>query len=478
MKINSIRVKIVSLIIFVLLLIVTASLSFSLYIQRDNLISATQRTLFTNTEILNRTIRNIMVSGEAPIAVNTMKSLAEIEEFQEIRIYRVDGSNAFNDYATLNFVNNYQKKIVFPKTPRLERNIFDNPNFQKVLETSSPLEFSDLEKNQRIEYFYPILNNDVRCRACHGDPSTGEADYIRGVAHFTIPVDRTLNQINKATLILTLVFAGIGILFTILLVFFMRRLIISPLNRIGGAVTALGNGDLDARVQIKNRDELGDLAAKINDMIKGLKERFHLSKYVSRSTENLIVSGGGRAEDGVTQKRIVVLFSDVRGFTSFTESRPPETVINVLNEILQAQTEIVEKCGGDIDKFVGDELMAVFTDEYTAVRCAVDLVKAVYAINKKQGNGLYIGVGINAGEVIAGNIGSTNRLEYAVIGDPINLASRLCSLARKNMILISEAINEKVKDRVETSLIANQKIKGKAEAVNFYAVKAIKVVSP
>ena len=108
----------------------------------------------------------------------------------------------------------------------------------------------------------------------------------------------------------------------------------------------------------------------------------------------------------------------------------------------------------------------------------VDMVKAVYAIDKKHGNGLYIGVGINAGEVIAGNIGSRNRLEYAVIGDPINLASRLCGLAKRNMILISEAVNQKVTERVATTLIANQKIKGKAEAVNFYAVKAIKTGSP
>jgi adenylate cyclase len=473
MKLNSIRVKIISLIFLVLLLIVAVSLYISVDNQRRNLLEATQRTLFTNTELLNRVIRNIMINGEAPIAVNTMSSLAEIPEFQEIRIYRVDGSNAFNDYATLDFVNRYQNKITFSKTPRLEKNIFNDANFQKVLGTSSPLEYRDLDKQKHIEYFYPILNNDNRCKACHGDPATGQVAFVRGVAHFTISVERTLDQINAATLSLTLLFAALGIGFTVILIFFMRGLIIRPLQRIGGAVTAIGEGNLEARVQIKNRDELGDLASKINDMIKGLNERFHLSKYVSRSTENLIVSGGTSGAQS-EKKRITVLFSDIRGFTSYTEAQEPETVISELNAILEAQAEIVEKYGGDIDKFVGDELMAVFEDEFTAVRCAVDLVKAVYTLNKKRNTELFIGVGINCGDVIAGNIGSTNRLEYAVIGDAVNLASRLCGLAKRNMILISEAVYKNVENRVEVQLVANQKIKGKAEAVNVYAVKAVK----
>lgn len=476
MKINSIRVKIVSLISLVLLLIMAVSLYVSVTTQRNNLLDATQSTLFTNTDMLNRVIRNIMINGEAPIAVDTMKSLSEIPQFQEIRIYRVDGTNAFNDYATLDFVNRYQSRIIFSKTPRLTKNIFNDPNFQKVLETSSPLENRDLEKEKRIEYFYPILNNDNRCKACHGDPASGDVSFVRGVAHFTISVKNTIDQINRTTLLFSLFFAGIAVGFAVILIIFMRGLILRPLERIGAAVTSIGEGDLEARVQIKNKDELGILAAKINGMIKGLNERFHLSKYVSRTTENLIVRGG-TSDVQSEKKRITVLFSDIRGFTSYTEAQEPETVIRELNSILEAQAEIVEQYGGDIDKFVGDELMAVFPDEFAAVRCAVDLIKAVYALNKQRNTELYIGVGINCGDVIAGNIGSANRLEYAVIGDTVNLASRLCGLAKRNMILLSEAVYENVKDRVEARLVANQKIKGKAEAVNVYAVKAVKAQS-
>jgi adenylate cyclase len=472
-RFNSVRVKVISLIFFALLLIVAASLVFSVNSQRSNLLSATGRTLLTNTEMLNRVIRNIMVKGEAPIAVDTMTSLAQIQEFSEIRIYRTDGSNAFSDYATIDFVNGYQRNILFPKTPRVEKSMTQDPSFRLVLETNAPVEHRDFGEGKSVEYFFPILNNDDRCKACHGNPKDGVVPFIRGIAHFKISVDETFRQIDRATLFLSVFFVAIGIVFAVALVFFMRGLIITPLNKIGAAVRDIGEGRLDARVEIKSKDELGDLAAKINDMIKGLNERFHLSKYVSRSTEDHVIRGE-RSMDGGERRRITVLFSDIRGFTSFAENAEPEIVIRALNEVLESQAEIVEKHGGDIDKYIGDELMARFDDEFEAVKCAVELVRSVKARNEARKDGLLIGVGINSGVVVAGNIGSRNRMEYAVIGDAINLASRLCGIAKPNMVLISASVQESVRERVETVLIHDLKIKGKAEPVDAYAVKALK----
>jgi class 3 adenylate cyclase len=470
MKLNSIRIKIISLIFFVLLLIVAASLLTSASSQRSNLLAATERTLITNMEILNRVIRNIMVKGEAPIAVDTMASLGQIQEFRDIRIFRIDGTNAFNDYTTVDFVNKYQSQVIFPRTARLEKAEISDEAFARVLSTNAPVQARDLGKQKSIEYYYPILNNDDRCKACHGDPAAG-FPFIRGVAHFKISIDQTYAQIDRATLFLTAFFVAIGVIFAVVLFFFMRGLIISPLNKIGSTVRAIGQGRLDARAEIKSKDELGDLAAKINDMIKGLNERFHLTKYVSRSTEDLVVRGGEAVAGG--KLRIAVLFSDIRGFTAYSESRQPEEVIRDLNAVLEIQAEIVVRYGGDIDKFVGDELMARFEDEYAAVCCAVDLVKAVIALDRERRTGLRIGVGVNSGPVIAGNIGSQSRMEYAVIGDTVNLASRLSGLAKKNMVLISSGVNAAIAGRAETVLIAGRRIKGKAEAVDVYAVKSV-----
>jgi adenylate cyclase len=166
-------------------------------------------------------------------------------------------------------------------------------------------------------------------------------------------------------------------------------------------------------------------------------ERLELSKYVSRSTDELVTRGG---HQGIGEKKsITVLFSDIRNFTAFSDKNDPETVITELNKILQAQADIVVSNGGDIDKFVGDEVMAIFDNPYNAVKSAYQMIKAIVNLNRENSTSLYIGIGINSGEVLAGNIGSNDRREYAVIGDTVNVASRLCNLAKPNMILIFRA---------------------------------------
>jgi len=469
MRIASVRFKVIALILSALALIVAISLYASVASQRANLEQATQTTLFTNAEILNRSLRGLMVKGEAPIAVDTMRSLSDIEEFDGLGVYRTDGSIAFNDYATIESVNRYQSRFIFERTARIEKEEIGGKAFKEAIRTNAPVRVDDFRDRMTVEYYYPILNNEASCKSCHGDPKLG-ADFIRGVAYFGVSVKGTIERIGRATLFLTAIFAGVGLVFAAALVVLMRRLILSPLSAIGAAVGEIGAGNLDARVTLERRDELGDLAAKINDMIKGLNERFHLSRYVSKSTDRL-VSSGAAGGDGVERSRMTVLFADIRGFTSYSERTEAETVIKSLNEILEAEAECVERRGGDVDKYVGDELMARFEDERSAVLCAIDIVRAVRRREAERGDGLLVGVGINAGDVVAGNIGSASRREYAVIGDVVNLAARLCGIAKKNMILVSEAVHASVRADFETVRIPPVRVKGKAEPVDCWAVK-------
>ena len=466
MKINSIEIKIMSLIIFIFIVIILVALYITVNTQKNNLISATQKTLSINTEILNHVIRNIMLNGEAPIAVNTMSSLREIEDFKEISIFRVDGTNAFNDYKTIDQVNNFQNKVMFVQTPRVEKNILKNINFQKVLDSKTPVTV-ELTDKQEMEYFFPILNY-TECRACHGD-----SDFVRGVAHFNVSIKGIYKQIDQARTLMTLFFIIIGVVFAIILIYFMRSMIIKPILIIGDTVKEVGNGNFEVKVVIKNKDELGDLSNKINDMIRGVKERFKLSKYISKSTEDLIKKDHGYDSEGI-KKQITVLFADIRGFTAYSSTRTPSEVVKNLNTILQVEADVVEEFGGDIDKFVGDELMATFEDELTAVRCSTEIIKKVIEINKNNNTELFVGIGINSGEVIAAHIGSKNRTEFAVIGDAVNFASRLCSIAKQNMILLSENVNNNLKNKIETIEVSDQKIKGIAEPVSIYILKSIK----
>lgn len=465
MKNISIQIKIVSIIIFILLLITAIALYISIDRQKEQLFEAKKTTLLLNTEQLNETIKSIMTVGEAPIAVVTMKNLQNIGDFKEISIYRTDGSIAFNDYKTLDFVNKYQNVIMFPKTDRVKKISIDNENFRYVLDNEKPIDH-EIKETQDMEYFYPIRNIDI-CQKCHGDPT--ETGSLRGIAHFKISISDIYKQINSSRLFLIILFIVLTIILAAFIIFFIQIVIIRPLFKIGKTVTDFGEGNLDLNVDIYSGDELGKLAEKINIMFQGVRERIKLSKYVSKSTDEIIKKGEAETE----KKLITVLFSDIRGFTSYSEKHKPEEVIENLNRILQVQADTVEKYGGDIDKFVGDELMAVFMDEYTATKSAYEMIYKVNYLNNEYNTDLHVGIGINTGEVIAGNIGSKNRLEYAVIGDTVNLASRLCGIAKENMMLISEKTYEKIKDKIKAKLISGQKIKGKTESINFYVVQSL-----
>ena len=235
MKLNSIQIKIVSIIILVLFISVSASLILSLRNQKENLLSATQRTLSVNTQMLNTVIRNIMLSGEAPIARNTMNSLSMIQEFEEVAIYRTDGTAAFNDYSTIDYVNNYQDRVMFERTERNIKTMIDNPSFEKVLRTSTPLQVELLDSRE-MEYYFPILNFG-ECRTCHG--GTG---FIRGVAHFRVSLEGIYRQIGQARRNLTIFFVISGVVIALILILMMKRIIINPIFTIGETVKSVETG--------------------------------------------------------------------------------------------------------------------------------------------------------------------------------------------------------------------------------------------
>jgi adenylate cyclase len=206
------------------------------------------------------------------------------------------------------------------------------------------------------------------------------------------------------------------------------------------------------------------------------------SKYLSSNVVEELI----KSEDiklGGERKEITVLFSDIRDFTSMSEKLTPEEVVSMLNEYLSEMTDIIFANKGTLDKFIGDAVMAVFGSPIfladhaqRAVRTAVMMIKRLNELNEKwvkEGKRtLKIGIGINSGEVIAGNMGSLKRMEYTVIGDNVNLASRLESMNKElgTEILISENTYKEVKDIVKVRKFENIKIRGKEESITVYEV--------
>lgn len=184
------------------------------------------------------------------------------------------------------------------------------------------------------------------------------------------------------------------------------------------------------------------------------------------------------------RRHIAVLFVDIRGFTTISESLEPEQVVEILNEYLSLVASAIQHWGGTLDKFIGDAAMAFFNapndqDDYIfhAVCAAYEISKSADYLREKYevryGKPVTFGIGINCGEAIVGNIGSRYRKDYTAIGDTVNTASRLESSAKAGQILISEAVCNAVADRIDTTYIGSLSLKGKTKTVETYQVDCI-----
>jgi adenylate cyclase len=187
---------------------------------------------------------------------------------------------------------------------------------------------------------------------------------------------------------------------------------------------------------------------------------------------------------GGERRPITILFSDIRGFTSMAESMGPDAIAQLLTEYFSEMVEIIFEHGGTLDKFVGDAIMALWgapiahaDDPDRALRAALAMQRGVARLNEQWlSDGrpeIGVGIGINYGEVFAGNIGSHRRLEYTVIGDAVNVANRLCSEAGPGEILVSEAVCEVVKDHADYEYLTAMALRGKTRSVQVYRVKGV-----
>lgn len=257
----------------------------------------------------------------------------------------------------------------------------------------------------------------------------------------TVPKSQELKILETIRGSLLLV-AGVSLLFTLILAVALGRFFSRPVLALAGAMSKVQQGDLNVSVKPASQDEIGQLAQAFNDMIVGLRERFQLARYVGSHTLDMIRQAAGGAMQvslGGSRQELAVLFSDLRGFTSYSENRPPEAVIEMLNRYLGFQAELVTKHGGSVDKFVGDEMVALFSGAdalQRALHCAIDIQRTAQEIQKKDESPVSIGIGVNYGSMVLGNMGAQDRMDYTVIGSSVNLCARLCASAKPGQILI------------------------------------------
>ena len=226
------------------------------------------------------------------------------------------------------------------------------------------------------------------------------------------------------------------------------------------------------------------LVIAIEDISDVNKVKNTFKRYVSKQVVDEILDNDAKLNLGGEEREATILFTDIRGFTSMSEKMDPKTVVSTLNEYFSEMIDIVFKHNGTLDKIIGDELMIVYgaplsskDDTLRAVKTAIEMQLCIKEMNKKRKKKneaeILVGAGINRGNVVSGNIGSRDMMDYTVIGDTVNLGSRLCSAASPGEILVSKSVYNGLKNDFSFNKLDPIRVKGKAEKVNIYSIKNI-----
>jgi class 3 adenylate cyclase len=284
--------------------------------------------------------------------------------------------------------------------------------------------------------------------------------------------------------------AAIAMLLGVFFGSFFARPIANPLVGLASAAESVADGNLDhANSMLSNNeragatDEIGKLERSFMRMVRGLKERLAMSTFLSQATYQHICSDAldGAGANVAVRTSLAVMFSDIRGFTKFSETESPETVIALLNEVLSIQAKIVERRGGDINKFIGDAVFAWFAGDDRCKRAIAASTEMIAALDARFAGrpGTQVGVGIHLGELVVGSVGSQDRKDYTAIGSVVNKAARLCSHAKEGQVLVSAEVAVELNDPSALTALQPILLKGIAEPVHiFQANRAVTTGAP
>lgn len=428
-----------------------------------------QREIELRGQSIARTIAQISVD---PLAIKDDLYLAQ---FMKNAVMTEDILYALiiDRTSTIRAHNDMEKWWQQPYQPPPGLRTLDNDSLlSQVYRTSDGAEVADIG--------VPILSGETRIGELHVGVS-------RQRLKETLSLTRTIVMVIGLGTLLIGVFGAS----------FLSHFITGPIKGLVEGVKAVAKGNLNYFIKTKSRDEIGTLTSAFNSMVESLREKEVIKdafrRYVSKQVAEEILKEPEKYMSGLKgeKRKVAVLFADVRGFTPMTERLPAEEVVSILNLYLSKMTDVVFRHSGTLDKFIGDCLMAVFgapldlkDSVKRAVMTSIEIQQEVDKINLKRleqkKDPIYIGIGVNVGLAIAGNIGSHERMDYTVIGDSVNLASRLQSYANeKNIpIIISDEIYEATKDHIVAEELPLIKVKGKEKLVKAYQLKSVKGAKP
>jgi serine/threonine-protein kinase len=269
---------------------------------------------------------------------------------------------------------------------------------------------------------------------------------------------------------------GVGMLtlgLAILASFIVSRGIARPIKKLVTVTDRIREGDYRSEVEVESEDEIGALAASFRALVGELREKELMEKYISRSAAEMIQKTA-RPESALSRREpVTVLFSDLRAFASFAEPVKPRAVLSRVNHSLEKEAELVDRYGGQVDKFVGDRMMAFFKGPemvWSAVRCANAIRQYLGEEPGEDVSPFLPSIGMATGDVMFGSVGTSERLDFTLLGPAVHVAARLCDEARPGNILLSDDTYQVVRDRVSAELLSTLSVPGVASPVVVYLV--------
>jgi class 3 adenylate cyclase len=280
------------------------------------------------------------------------------------------------------------------------------------------------------------------------------------------------------------------------------RMILTGFSDVEAIIGAINSGrvfryitkpwdETELRMTLENARQLSELSKDNKLLLVQLQKKVEeqektLRLFMKYVPEQVVEKTLNSSEDSIFDgelRSIAILFCDIRGFTPMSEQLPPKEVVSFLNDYYAIMTETIKRHNGTVIQYVGDEIFAAFgapvatvDSEKDAVFCALEMMRKLEVLNQKYktriGKETLVGIGINAGEVIAGNLGSEHRIDYALTGDTVNTGKRIETITRDfpNSILISETVYQKIKELVATKEFEPLAVKGKKDKIRVYQV--------
>jgi len=387
-----------------------------------------------------------------------------------VKYYKLQGDYSHKSYSAVDIINSYDN-IRQGKKPKIPPEIFKDKIV--ILGANDPIQ-DGLNDNKQtpVQLNHPMMDYQATCidNLIHNDFLTVLPNWLNILitilamifVYYTIQTHHLLKAINYSIIIILL---NLGIASSC----FYYGFVINTITPVIMCIITMIIAYIHRYV----------IEAKKKEMVTSA-----MSKYMSEDVMKDVIKNIDNLGLGGKKATVTVLFSDIRGFTSMSEKMSAQEVSSLLNEYFSEMEPIVSKYNGIINKFIGDAVMAVFGEPIqdenhplNAVKCGYEMLTKVAELDlkwQKEGKPVInIGVGINTGEVFIGNIGSEKRMEYTVIGDTVNLASRLESYNKtyKTSILISSSTYEASKEHIEVNQISDVEIRGKAQKMNIYEVK-------